>query len=223
LISATAKQTRPLAMRNLLLSSFIVLLLSACTLGHYGRLKEKSQADPAYPASLFGDNFNSFLFKTNITVYNKDFSGLLVTKQMSPQDYRVIFTTELGMKLFDFEFKDTSFTLHYCVPQFNQPKLLKTIQQDIEILLMNNLKNKSFNYFTDPKTEATVYRCKDGKYYNYYFIEKGSGQLRKIEHSKKHTKKIIFTPDNYVDGFPNHILIRHYNIKLKIELNLLKK
>ncbi|MCX6296560.1 MAG: hypothetical protein NTX97_10930 [Bacteroidetes bacterium] len=96
----------------------------------------------ASPKPIFGDNFNSFLFKTNITVYGKDFSGLLVTKQMSPKDYRVIFTTELGMKLFDFEFKDTAFTLHYCVPQFNKPKLLKVIQKDIETLLMNNLSVK---------------------------------------------------------------------------------
>lgn len=210
-------------MKNLLLSSFIALALSACTFGHYGRLKEKTQAYATYPASIFGDNFNSFLFKTNITVYGKDFSGLLVTKQMSPQVYRVIFTTELGMKLFDFEFKDTAFTLHYSVPQFNQPKLLKTIQQDIEILLMNNMSKKTFDYFTDPKTEASVFRLQDGKTYNYYFVEKGSGQLQKIEHSKKRTKKIIFTLANYVDGFPNHILIRHYNIKLKVELKLLKK
>src|SRR5438105_95390 len=138
-------------MKNLLLSSFLAVSLFGCTLGHYGRLKEVDQPCTANPGSIFGDNFNSFLFKTNITVYGKDFSGLLVTKQMSPQDYRVIFTTELGMKLFDFEFKDTSFTLHFCVPQFNKPKLLKTIQQDIQILLMNDLANKKFDCYEDQK------------------------------------------------------------------------
>jgi hypothetical protein len=210
-------------MKNLLLSSFIAFLMTGCTLGHYGKLKTLNEEPGSFPKSIFGDNFNSFLFKTNITVYGKDFSGLLVTKQMAPQDYRVIFTTELGMKLFDFEFKDTAFTLHYCVPQFNQPKLLKTIQKDIEILLMNNLDKKHFETLTDSKGLYTIHKLKISKLYNYYFTEKASKHLVKIEHSKKRTKKIIFTLNNYVNDFPNNILIRHYNIKLKIELNLLKK
>ena len=93
-------------MKNLVLSSFIAVLFSACHFGHYGKLNvlEDRKWRVEDKKSIFGDNFNSFLFKTNITVYGKDYSGLLVTKQMSPQDYRVIFTTELGMKLFDFEF-----------------------------------------------------------------------------------------------------------------------
>lgn len=210
-------------MKNLLLSSFIALIATGCTLGHYGKLQKLAEETKTYPKSIFGDNFNSFLFKTNITVYGKDFSGLLVTKQMSPQDYRVIFTTELGMKLFDFEFKDTAFTLHYCVPQFNKPKLLKTIQQDIEMLLMNNLSEKHFETYTDPKDLFVIHKLKTDNAYNYYFTEKATQHLVKIEHSKKHTKKIIFTLNNYINDFPNNILIKHYNIKLKIELNLLKK
>jgi len=208
-------------MKNLLLSSFIAFALCGCTFGHYGRL-DKS-ADTQVPASIFGDNFNSFLFKTNITVYGKDFSGLLVTKQMSPQDYRVIFTTELGMKLFDFEFKDTSFTLHYCVPQFNRPKLLNTIREDIEILLMNNMKGQAFEHYTDQKQVYSIAKLKTGSMYNYYFSEKASGHLVKIEHSKKRIKKTIFTLNNYENDFPGNVVIQHYNIKLKIELNLLKK
>ena len=213
-------------MRNLLLSSVVALLLTGCTFGHYGKLKK---ADSGYmsifihPKPIFGDNFNSFLFKTNITVYGKDFSGLLVTKQMSPQDYRVIFTTELGMKIFDFEFKDTSFTLHYCVPQFNKPKLLKTIQRDIETLLMNDLDKKNFDHFGDPKDLYLIFRSKEDNFFNYYFMERSSNHLVKIEHSKKRVKKTIFTLNNYVNDFPNNIVIQHCDIKLKIELNLLKK
>jgi hypothetical protein len=192
-------------------------------LGHYGQLKTSAEANAITPPSLFGDNFNSFLFRTNITVYGKDFSGLLVTKQMAAGDYRVIFTTELGMKLFDFEFRDTSFTLHYCVPQFNRPKLLQTIREDIRILLMNDLKGKEIGVFADPQKVYDVYRIRDGSLYNYYFVEKETNRLVKIEHSKKHVKKIIFTLGNYQEGFPNAVLIRHYNIRLKIALNLLKK
>ena len=148
---------------------------------------------------------------------------MLVTKQMQRNDYRVIFTTELGMKLFDFEFKDTAFTLHYCVPQFNRPALLKTIQKDIEILLMNETKNKTAEVLINPKDSEFVYKFRDNKYDNYYFLEKSSNQIFKIEHAKKNTKKTTFTLNNYSDNFPSAILIQHHDIKLKIELNLLKK
>lgn len=212
-------------MKNLLLSSFILILLCSCHFGHYGRLKELNEC--YYYATnlkpLFGDNFNSFLFKTNITVYGKDYSGLLVTKQMSPQDYRVIFTTELGMKLFDFEFKDTAFTLHYCVPQFNKPKLLKVIQKDIETLLMNDLDKKTFKKLNDPKMLYSVHKTKNGKLDYYYFAENSTTHLVKIEHAKKRRKKTTFTLSNYQNDFPSNILIQHHDIKLKIELNLLKK
>jgi hypothetical protein len=210
-------------MKNLLLSSFLVIVCWGCKLGHYNRLE--SIPAPALEKGLkpvFGDHFNSFLFKTNISIYGTDFSGLLVTKQMQPADYRVIFTTELGMKLFDFEFTDTAFTLHYCVPQFNRPALLKTIQQDIEILLMNHLDSAKVHYFTDKQKVYTIGKITSGKFTNYYFLD-NKEQLIKIEHAKGRAKKTTFTLDNYMEDIPGQMLIQHHNIKLKIALTLLKK
>ncbi len=210
-------------MKNLLLSSFFLLLIG-CTPGHYGLL-EKAKSPLPLPTSIFGDNFNSFLFKTNISIYGKEVSGLLVTKQIeSHDDYRVIFTTELGMKLFDFEFKDTLFTLHYCVPQFNRPALLKTIQMDMEILLMTTINNGSKSAdLMDKKGEYDIKRIEFHKMYNYYFREKTFGHIVKIEHSKKRTKKVEFLLTDYQDNFPAKINIRHFDIKLKIELIFLKR
>ena len=210
-------------MRNLLLSSFIVILLAGCKLGHYAKLKEMPEPDTSAFKSIYGENFNSFLYKTNIRAYGKDFSGLLVTKQMQPKDYRVIFTTELGMKLFDFEFKDTSFTLHYCVPQFNRPVLLTTIQKDIEILLMNNLDGKPIAHYSDEKNTYDIRQIQFKDHFNYYYRGKASHHIEKIEHSRNGTIKTIFTLKDYNADLPGNIVIKHYNIKLRIELNLLKK
>ena len=209
-------------MRNLLLSSVCVLLLAACTPGHYGRLTSADkQAQPLQ--SIFGDNFTSFLFKTNITIYGKEVSGLLVTKQMQAHDYRVIFTTELGMKLFDFEFKDSAFSLHYCVPQFNRPALLNTRKQDIETLLMNSVGQEPYVTLTDKAQQYTIIRTHPQTIFTYYFTENASGNMVKIEHSKKHSKKVIYLLEDYQDHFPNSISINHCDIKLQIELKLLKR
>ncbi|HET6225611.1 MAG TPA: hypothetical protein VFF27_04975 [Bacteroidia bacterium] len=209
-------------MKNLLLSSFLAFFLSACSFGHYKRLSPAT-ADSTSLHSIFGDHFNSFLFKTNIHIYGRDFSGLLVTKQLKPSDYRVIFTTELGMKLFDFEFTDSAFTVQYCVPQFNRPALLKTIQQDIEIILMTRLKNQPLQAFTDKQNEHLVVRQAVGKFSNYYFTDKKNKQLVKIEHAKGQLKKTTFDLSNYSEDIPGLIQIQHHDLKLKIELALLKK
>jgi hypothetical protein len=207
-------------MRNLLLSSFFILLLSACHPGGYSKLSKNSSTGPT-PKPLFGENFNSFLFKANISVYGKELSGLLVTKQLAPGDFRVIFTTEMGIKLFDFQFKDTSFTLHYCIPQFNRPKLLKVIRQDIETLLMND-KDPVYEQLSDPATNTTVFRKKDKEHYLYYFQDK-NGQLQRIERGSKRSQKVIYHLREYKENFPSSIFIDHKDTRLKMELGLLRK
>lgn len=211
-------------MKNLLLSSILSIAICSCTLGHYKKLQPIpfSAALPVLKP-VFGNHFNSFLFKTNLRIYGKAFSGLLVMKQMQPADYRVIFTTELGMKLFDFEFTDTAFTLHYCVPQFNRPALLRTIQEDMEILLMNRLSTQSSEFFTDKENTYHVFKLQQDKFSNYYFKEKTTQHLIKIEHAKRNIKKTTFTLENYADEIPGNIHVQHHDIKLKIELTLLKK
>jgi hypothetical protein len=211
-------------MRNLLLSSCILLLFCACKLGHYNRLISVSDKTDDFK-SVFDDHFHSFLFKTNLSIYHKDFSGLLVTKQMQPGDYRVIFTTELGMKLFDFEFKDTAFILHYCVPQFNRPALLKIIQQDMQLLLVPYPPSASLSRYKDSQNKYDICKVTQGAVYsNYYFREKSSKHLVKIEHAKRNVKKTTFVLDQYSEeDVPGHLLIQHHDIHLKITLTLLKK
>ena len=210
-------------MRFLLLSSLFICLLSSCHFGHYGKLKEVIPNSNEVPKSMFGNDFNSYLFKTNITIYGKNYSGLLITKQIKENDYRVIFTTELGMKLFDFEFKDSTFTMHYCVPQFNRPKLLQTIKHDIETLLMLNIKNKPSVDLAKKYVHNIIKRV-DLLDFTYYYYQSGrTFNLYKIEKAKKRRKKTTFMLNDYVNEFPSNIIIQHHDIKLKIELIHLKK
>lgn len=213
-------------MRNLLLSNILCLLFISCNYGHYKRLKPYVPAANTKPAelrSVFRDSFNSFLFKTSISLYTKDFSGLLLNRQTAPDDYRIVFTTELGMKLFDLEFKDTAFIVHYCIEQFNKPYILNTLKKDISTLLMNDVQSKTPEFLTDQKNNYTVAHIKKEDGSNYYFMENGSNRLIRIEHAAKRKKKTEFLLDNYTGGFPHHILIKHHDIRLTIDLNLLKR
>lgn len=214
-----------LPMKNLLLSSVLLLFVCACKLGHYNKLIPIKEADANDFTSVLRDHSEAFLFKTDMTVYGRSFGGLLVAKQMQPHDYRVIFTTELGMKLFDFEFTDTAFTLHYCVPQFNRPALLKIIQRDIQILLMSYPSSTPLEYYTDAGHSYQVMKVPGTDHFSsYYFLENSSKHLAKIEYARKNIKKTTFVLGSYSDeGIPEHIAIQHHDLKLKIVLRHLKK
>jgi hypothetical protein len=208
-------------MRSLLLSSLFIALLCSCNSGHYKSL-ERSSTTAAAPKPIFGENFNSFLFKANIDVYGRKLSGLLITKQVEPRNYRVIFTTELGIKLFDFEFRDSSFTLHYSIPQFNRPKLLNMIRQDIQTLLMNDLNPSALIQLQTKDKTLDVFKQDDELHDLYYFSDK-SGKLERIERGRKNSKRVTYHLQEYKDQFPNRILIDHHDAKLDMELNLLKR
>ncbi|HSH65566.1 MAG TPA: hypothetical protein VLB84_07170 [Bacteroidia bacterium] len=210
-------------MKSLLLSSILAIVICSCSKVHYQKATPLfSSAEIPVLKPIFGDHFNSFLFKTNLTAYGKDFSGLLLLKQMQPDDYRVIFTTELGMKLVDFEFTDTAFTLHYCVPYFNRPALLKILQQDIHILLMNTIGSKKTELFTNKQHQQVIKQWDTPPFFNFYSLNQYQ-QIVAIEHTKKQIKKTTFVLGNYNDDIPGNITIQHHTVKLRIELALLKK
>jgi hypothetical protein len=212
-------------MRNLLLSSFFLLALfgyTGCKTAEYKKLIPYTNEAPQLKP-VFGENFNSFLFKANIKIYGRELSGLLVTKQISAGDYRVIFTTELGIKLFDFGFKDSSFTLHYCVPQFDRPKLLKVIKEDIETLLMNNISEKKLERLITADSKYVVYKLRSEPLDHYYYIDAATSTLERIERGKGNKQKVIYHLQEQKDSFPSHISVDHKDMKLQIDLNLLKK
>src|SRR5438093_1041377 len=64
-------------------------------------------------------------------------SGLLLLKyDKETKSVRAVFTNELGYKFFDFEFNHfDSFTVHSIIHQFDKPVMVRTLRQDIDLLL----------------------------------------------------------------------------------------
>lgn len=194
-------------------------MLTGCHIGQYKHLVVAEALSETSLKPIFEDRFNSYLFKANIQVYTKSFSGLLVTKQTEPGTYRVIFTTEMGMKLFDFEINQKETIVHYSIPQFDKPLFMETIKKDMQILLMNGLGKDSVQVFKN-KEGVLVHKYPFDAGSNYYFQD---GNLLRIEHAEKNKKKIVFTLKNHEDGFPGNISIQHYGFRLKIGLTKLQK
>src|ERR1035437_4022081 len=118
-------------MRYLLLTSLFFLLL-ACGKSPYRSL----QASTANSACLnkFKPAISSILYNTHVNVIGKHLSGLMIIKRMRDSTIRVVFSSEMGVKFFDFEYSGIGFKVVYCMEQLNKKVVINQLKKDLGFL-----------------------------------------------------------------------------------------
>ncbi|MBF4483713.1 hypothetical protein [Flavobacterium sp. CSZ] len=201
----------------LIINCFLVLVLVSCgsvTKNYTPKKLDKT----SYEVPYFSDSKTDYVYKTNITVYGNEISGIFIAKKINDTTHRIVFTTEFGNKLLDFEISDNSFKVNSIVSELDRKILINTLKEDFRLLLKKKyLIQEQFENDTDD-----IYKSKDGKRDNYLFISKKNHKLEKVVHSSQTKEKftLTFTSENNI--FAEKIQIIHQNIKLKIELNYFK-
>ena len=79
----------------------LFIFLFACSSPY--RKMQKISGDPAC-IQKFRPRFNGTVYNTKVDVVGKHLSGLLLIKTMPDSSTRIVFTSELGFKFFDFGF-----------------------------------------------------------------------------------------------------------------------
>lgn len=202
-----------------IISVFLVLILSSCSSlnvvkGHNPVALNKNIFEVPY----FSNPEMDYVYKANITIYGNELSGIFIAKKINDTTHRVVFTTEFGNKLLDFEISETDFKVNSIVEELDRKILVNTLKDDFRLLLKNSHKIKQ-QY---ENQESKVYLSEDEATNNYLFISKADNRLNKIVNASKRKERInlIFTSENNI--FATKIVIQHYNIKLRIELNYLQ-
>jgi len=173
--------------------------------------------------SVFNNNSKSILFNAEITFYSNYFSGLMVFKQMEDSSSRVVFTTQFGLKIFDFEFKGNDFTVKYCVEQLNKKSITNTLKRDIQLLLMNDIKAHTLiRYKNIENSHLMVLKAKATTGCNYYFSDMNTS-INQIIKAGILRKKVNISFFGLPNEFPDSIKIEHYNIKLNIDMKHIKR
>ncbi len=203
----------------LIISVFLSLIISSCsTLNVVKGYNLEALETTEFKVPYFSNPEMDYVYKTNISVYGNELSGIFIAKKINQTTHRVVFTTEFGNKLLDFEISETDFKINFIVDELNKKILINTLKIDFRLLLRNSytVKNQYDN------KENKVFLTEDGKRNNYLFISKSNDRLVKIVHTTKKKEKInlIITSENNI--FATKIVIQHYNLKLKIELNYLQ-
>ncbi|QDW19572.1 hypothetical protein [Flavobacterium sp. KBS0721] len=201
----------------LLINCFLAIILVSCgsvTKNYTPKKLDKT----SYEVPYFSDSKTDYVYKTNITVYGNEISGIFIAKKINDTTHRIVFTTEFGNKLLDFEISDNSFKVNSIVSELDRKILINTLKEDFRLLLKKEyLIQEQFENDSD-----NIYKSKDGKRDNYLFISKKDHRLEKVVHSSQTKEKftLTFTSENNI--FAEKIQIIHQNIKLKIELNYFK-
>lgn len=201
----------------LLINCFLAIVLVSC--GSVTKNYTPKKLDKTtYEVPYFSEPKTDYVYKTNITVYGHDLSGIFIAKKINDTTHRIVFTTEFGNKLLDFEISEKTFKVNSIVSELDRKILINTLKEDFRLLLKKEylLQEQFENEFDN------IYKSANGKRDNYLFVSKKDQKLEKVVHSSKTKEKITITFTLENDTFAKKVVILHQNIKLKIELNYLK-
>jgi hypothetical protein len=205
---------------NLLTSLCIAILLVSC--GTNNVVKEYKQVNTnqgsIYSPVYFSNPEIDYVYKANITVYGNNLTGIFIAKKINETTHRVVFTTEFGNKLLDLEISENDFKVNSIVDELNKSILINTLKTDFRLLL-----RKQFQVQEQFENESEmVYKSEDNNRFNYLFVSKKDNKFSKIVQASKRKEKINFSFITENNTFAQNIIIEHYNIQLKIELNYFK-
>jgi hypothetical protein len=149
----------------------------------------------------------------------KYLSGLLLFKTMPDRSTRVIFSSEMGLNYFDFEFSyDGNFKVHYIIKKMNKKAVIKILRDDFALVLMHNLNPNIKSYFFNTSKCYTSIIVNDS-------IRYCSDSLREnviIERFEKNKLQVNALLGNSKKGIPDSIGISHKNFNFNISLKLLE-
>lgn len=202
-------------MTRLLPISVVLLLIVSCKSYEIQGVEKKESNVKSIQNSYFSNPEIDYVYKAHIEVYGNDLSGIFVVKKINEATHRVVLTTDFGNKLLDFELSESDFKVNYIVADLDKKIVINTLKKDFRLLLKNSFSvDEVFE-----NDQVTVFKSKDGSQMNYLYISKENNSITELKNTSKTKEKVVFkfVPKNVT--FAESILIQHYNIKLKIELN----
>lgn len=200
------------------ISFFLFFLLASCSLSTTKGFIENSTQKKEFSNLYFSNPEQDYVYKAKIKAFNNNFGGLLIIKKIKKGNHRIVFTTEFGNKIFDFEIKNGKINTHYILKQLDRDIIISKLQRDFETLTKEvNLINQSFL-----KNDTTIYKSNLKKRANYYFINNNTQELQKIVHTTRTKEKTIFNFQNAENNLAKNILIQHKSLPISIQLSSIK-
>jgi len=204
-------------MMRFLQISILLLSLTSCTLKTTKGLVNARVVNNEYQNLYFSNISTDYVYKSKIDIYGNYFGGILIIKKIGNFHHRVVFATEFGSKIFDFEFQNDTFKVNAILEELDRKIIVNTLKKDFQLLLREHVSvTKQYK-----NADYDIYQSENRKRLNFYFINKKTETLGKLVNTSKTKEKVIITYKNIETELAKNIEIEHKNLQLKIELNYL--
>ena len=200
-------------MRFFLISCLLIMLVS-CSYSTSRGFIEQSPTKDVVVNNYFSDLDKDYVYKAILNIYKHRLSGIFIVKKINTNHHRIVFTTEFGKKIFDFELIENDFKVNYINDQINKKKLIRTLSDDFQLVINQN--NAVMNEFYS-QTESIYLSKMSGKYY-YHFYNKNSDQLEKIVMASKNKEMLTIVFQDLKNNLAQSIVMTHHNLKISMEL-----
>lgn len=212
-------------MRSLLISSLLVAL-AGC--GSAYKTLQPAGGDRNC-VEAFRPVFGSDLYKAQVEVAGKNLSGLLLIKTMEDSSIRVVFSTETGVKFFDFEFgSEGAFRAHHVMKKLDKKIVVNALRNDFDLVLMNGLGQGADRLM---RREYKFYHgFQRGKKTAWYVTDAGCATLQHAELGSRRKLLVdarLFAGEGKLFSgggqAPDSVSIRHHNFNFNIALKKLER
>ncbi|NMH27703.1 hypothetical protein [Flavobacterium silvaticum] len=187
----------------------ISLFASSCGSG----LSSMKPTGSVIENTYFSNPETDYVYRTSIEIYGHDLGGILIIKKTSQGTHRLVLTTDFGNKLIDATMTNGVLTVNSIVEEFDRKLLIRTLEKDFSVILRD-----SFPIYSSDATDVQHFSIIGDESYE---IIKGLHGIEKIVRSKRKPKaEYTFKAEN--DIFAHEIHIRHFDLKLEMDLKSLK-
>ena len=208
-----------LAMRSSITSLLFLLFFSSCGISTIKGLSEYNSTITEFSNPYFSDINTDYIYKAKINAYGNFFGGILIIKKIKNNNHRIVFITNFGNKIFDFELLNDDIKIHYIMENLNRKIIINTLKSDFETLTHEH--NKVYKVFKK-KQQYSIYQSKVKNRYNYYFVSTSTQELTEIIHTTKTKEKTIIKFNEIQNRIAKTIKIQHIKSPIKIDLTFIK-
>lgn len=203
-----------LTMRFLVISTISFLFFCCKPLQIEGVLSKGNHND-FITLSYFSDPNVDYVYKAQIDVFGNPVSGIFIAKKINETTHRIVFTTEFGNKLLDFEISDNTFKVNYIVDDLNKKIIVNTLKDDFRLLLQSNYK---VGQVFENQNER-IYTSEVSHKHYFLYTDEGNYKVHKLVKASKYKEKVVVEFVSKSSTFAEKITISHKNIRLHITLN----
>lgn len=197
----------------------IFIFLVSCSVQGY---KHTTVLRP-FTGSLHSDFFKTdsvCYFKTNVTTYGKELSGILAIKQQHPDTLKVSFFTEMGVTFFDVLIAHDSYQISRCISQLDSKNIMNTLVEDIRWVVLFNRGQLHNGFVVQTKNKSEMVRF---DYQNQYLFTELNEENQPLKlayvYGSKFKSKFEIRFDAFQKQLPSKVIVEHHNFNMKIELS----